>query len=219
MEKGNRVAVKRKKGIITRNQILETAAQMFAGKGYDNVSIRQLAQGVGIKESSVYNHFAGKQDILEVLLKDFSVRAPDSRPSCEELEKMTAIMSLKEILKTIMFSVGRSSDETLENTAIIIQCEKFRNPQAAEAYYAYLVREPAEYYQNLIRMMSRKKMLKEILNDENVQRIIQQYCYTATAVSQEYFMAKHGYGSIEEAVGRMLETIDFFCGLIETKSD
>lgn len=214
MEKEEKIITKRKKGIITKNQILETAAQMFACKGYDNVSIRVIAKGVGVKESSIYNHFKCKQDILDVLLKEFAVRAQYTRPTYEQLEKMMSIMSLDEILKNIMFSVGRNIDAILENTAIIIQSEKFRNQQAAEAYYKYLVIEPATYYQNLIDMMIQKKMIKY----KNVQKIITQYCYTATAVSQEFFMAKHGYGSIEESVKRMLETIEFFCGLLETKN-
>jgi len=215
MEKVEKNISKRKKGIITKNQILETAAQLFACKGYDNVSIREIAKGVGVKESSIYNHFKSKLDILEVLLKEFSVRAPYSRPTYEQLEKMMTVMSLQEILKNIMFSVGRNIDEILENTVIIIQCEKFRKRQAAEAYYNYLVIEPAIYYQNLIDMMICKKMIK----DKDVQKIIKHYCYTATAVSQEYFMAKHGYGSIEEAVGRMLETIEFFCNIIEGENN
>ena len=214
MEKEEKIITKRKKGIITKNQILETAAQMFACKGYDNVSIRVIAKGVGVKESSLYNHFKCKKDILDVLLKEFAVRAQYTRPTYEQLEKMMSIMSLEEIFKNIMFSVGRNIDAILENTAIIIQSEKFRNQQAAEAYYKYLVIEPAAYYQNLIDMMIQKKMIKY----KNVQKIITQYCYTATAVSQEFFMAKHGYGSIEESVKRMLETIEFFCGLLETKN-
>ncbi|KUO74480.1 MAG: hypothetical protein APF81_14645 [Desulfosporosinus sp. BRH_c37] len=214
MEKEEKIITKRKKGIITKNQILETAAQMFAFKGYDNVSIRVIAKGVGVKESSLYNHFKCKKDILDVLLKEFAVRAQYTRPTYEQLEKMMSIMSLEEILKNIMFSVGRNIDAILENTAIIIQSEKFRNQQAAEAYYKYLVIEPAAYYQNLIDMMNQKEMIKY----KNVQKIITQYCYTATAVSQEFFMAKQGYGSIEESVKRMLETIEFFCGILETKN-
>jgi AcrR family transcriptional regulator len=203
--------IKRKNGVKTQNKILETAACMFACKGYDNVSIRDITREVGIKESSLYNHFKSKQDILDTLIKEFAKRAPYSRPSLEQLEKMMGIMSLKEILKNIMFSVGNSIDSILENTSIIIQCEKFRNVQAAEAYYKYQVIEPANYYRNLIDTMICKKIIK----DNGSREIIRQYCYAATAVSQEFFMAKQGYGSIDEAVKRMLDTIEFFCNLIE----
>jgi AcrR family transcriptional regulator len=214
MEKEEKIITKRKKGIITKNQILETAAHLFACKGYDNVSIREIVKEVGVKESSLYNHFKSKQDILDVLLNEFALRAQSTRPTYEQLKKMITIMSLKEILKNIMFSVGRNTDAILENTFIIIQSEKFRKPRAAEVYFSYLVIEPAAYYQNLIDMMIDRNMIK----DKNTQEIIKQYCYTATAVSQEFFMAKHGFGSIKEAVRRMLDTIEFFCDLIETKN-
>lgn len=211
MEKEERKIIKRKKGTITKNQILEKAAHMFACKGYDHVSIREIVKEVGIKESSLYNHFKNKQDILDVLIKEFTVRAPYTRPTYEQLEKMMSIMSLEEILKNIMFSVGRNTDAMLDNIAVIIQSEKFRKAQVAEAYYKYLVIEPETYYQNLIDMMIHKKMIK----DKNAQKIIKQYCYSATAVSQEYFMAKNGHGSIEDAVRHMLETIEFFSSLFE----
>lgn len=214
MEKEKHIS-KRKKGIDTQNQILKTAAQMFACKGYDSVSIREIAEGVGVKESSIYNHFKSKQDILEVLFKEFAVRAPLSRPTYEQLEAMVKIMSLREILKNIMFSVGRNIDEILGNTAIIIQCERFRSPEGAEAYYNYLVKEPTAYYQKLIEMMIREKKIK----NQNAQNIIKHYCYMATALSQEYFMAANGFGCVDEAVKRMLEAIDFFCSLIEDGAD
>ena len=202
---------KRKRGIITQNKILQTAAQLFARKGYENVSVREIAKGAGVKESSIYNHFKNKQDILETLIREFSVRAPHSRPSYEQLEAMVAIMSLREILKNIMFSVGRNIDEILLNSAIIVQCERFRNPRGAEAYYNSLVREPASYYQHLIDIMMREKKIK----NRDARKIIQYYCYMATSLSQEYFMAANGFGEKAEVVGRMLETIDFFSDLIE----
>jgi AcrR family transcriptional regulator len=201
---------KRKKGIVTQNQILITASRLFACKGYDSVSIREIAKEVGIKESSIYNHFNSKKDILEALFKEFAVRAPDSRPTQEQLEQMSKIMSLREIMKNILFCVGRNIDEVLENTAIIIQCERFKNALGAEAYYKYLVYEPELYYQDFIEMMLREKRLA----NQNARKIIKPYCYLAQALSQEFFMAKNGFGCVEEVVRQMLETIDFFCDLI-----
>lgn len=212
MEVKGQSILKRKRGIDTTNRILETAAQLFARKGYDNVSLREIAEGVGVKESSLYNHFESKQAILDSLFKEFAVRAPLSRPSDDELEKMMTIMSLQDILKNIIFYVGRNIDSILENTAIIIQCEKFRNALAAEAYYQYLINEPALYYEGLINKMTDKKLIK----CKDARTIVRQYSYAALAVSQEYFMAKQGNGTIENAVARMLETMEFYCSLIDS---
>ena len=41
---------------------------MKSKKGYDSVSIRTIASNVGIKESSIYNHYSSKKEILMSIL-------------------------------------------------------------------------------------------------------------------------------------------------------
>ena len=52
----------------TRSALLDVAQQRFAVDGFAGTSVRDLAAAVGIKESSVYNHFASKQAVLDALL-------------------------------------------------------------------------------------------------------------------------------------------------------
>ena len=52
----------------TRTALMDAAQESFATKGFGGASIRQLAGAVGIKESSLYNHFSGKQDLLDAVL-------------------------------------------------------------------------------------------------------------------------------------------------------
>lgn len=47
----------------TKQRILFAALDLFSQKGYDAVSVRDIARAVGVKESSLYNHFQNKQDI------------------------------------------------------------------------------------------------------------------------------------------------------------
>lgn len=53
----------------TKERIFEAAVNQFAEKGYSGTSIRDLAKEVGIKESSMYNHYNGKQAILQAILE------------------------------------------------------------------------------------------------------------------------------------------------------
>jgi AcrR family transcriptional regulator len=48
----------------TEARILEIASRLFFERGYHATTMRDLAAEVGIKASSLYNHFPGKQDIL-----------------------------------------------------------------------------------------------------------------------------------------------------------
>jgi TetR/AcrR family transcriptional regulator len=52
-----------------RDAILESAAHLFSSVGYPDTTTRQIAARVGVTQSSLYNHFARKEDILAVLLE------------------------------------------------------------------------------------------------------------------------------------------------------
>ncbi len=53
----------------TKEKILSVALTLFSTKGYKAVSVRHIASDVGIKASSLYNHFENKQEILDELIK------------------------------------------------------------------------------------------------------------------------------------------------------
>lgn len=57
--------------IQTKDKIFDTALDLFSKKGYDSVSVRTIASEVGIKESSIYNHYSSKKDILMSILNYF----------------------------------------------------------------------------------------------------------------------------------------------------
>jgi len=52
----------------TRERILREASQLFARKGYTGTSTREIAAEVGIRQPSLFHHFASKREILETLL-------------------------------------------------------------------------------------------------------------------------------------------------------
>lgn len=55
----------------TKDKIFDTALDLFSKKGYDSVSVRTIASEVGIKESSIYNHYSSKKNILMSILNYF----------------------------------------------------------------------------------------------------------------------------------------------------
>jgi TetR/AcrR family transcriptional regulator, biofilm operon repressor len=59
-------------GATNREKILFVSIDLFAQKGYDKVTLREIATMVGIKAASIYNHFQSKEDILEQIANYFS---------------------------------------------------------------------------------------------------------------------------------------------------
>jgi AcrR family transcriptional regulator len=55
-------------GQRTRQAILDAALDLFADKGFFGTSLRDVAAAVGVRESALYNYFAGKDALFEALL-------------------------------------------------------------------------------------------------------------------------------------------------------
>ena len=55
-------------GQRTRQAILDAALELFAEKGYFGTSLRDVARAVGVRESALYNYFAGKDALFDALL-------------------------------------------------------------------------------------------------------------------------------------------------------
>lgn len=60
--------------MTTKEKIVIESLRLFAGKGYDGVSMREIAAAVGIKGASIYNHFKGKEDIFLAIFEEMSKR-------------------------------------------------------------------------------------------------------------------------------------------------
>jgi AcrR family transcriptional regulator len=57
------------KGERTAQRILDVAEQLFAEKGFDGATLRDIAGRVGIREPGLYNHFASKEALYRSVLE------------------------------------------------------------------------------------------------------------------------------------------------------
>jgi AcrR family transcriptional regulator len=60
-----------------RGEILVAALQVFAEKGYDAGTMRDIARRVGVTEPALYRHFASKEDLFMELLRATAGRMRD----------------------------------------------------------------------------------------------------------------------------------------------
>ena len=72
----------------TKQRILEKSLELFSAKGYDAVSVGEIAKAVGIKAPSLYNHFPSKQAIFDAIVEStaahYEKRYGLDRHSCAE---------------------------------------------------------------------------------------------------------------------------------------
>ena len=81
---------------MTREDILEAAAQVFRQKGFHGTSMQDIAKAVNLQKPSLYHHVSSKQEILlalldralEILLERISVISSQDIPADKKLREM-----------------------------------------------------------------------------------------------------------------------------------
>src|SRR5881392_4211100 len=48
----------------TRREIADSAMQLFAQRGFDHVTVAQVAEAAGVSEKTVFNYFPTKEDLF-----------------------------------------------------------------------------------------------------------------------------------------------------------
>lgn len=106
---------------MTRDEIIETAAQVFRQKGYHGASMEDVALAVHLKKASLYHHFKSKQEILleildkalQMLLDRISPITEQDGPSDKKLRLM-----IREYLTILMENIDLAGVLLFEHRAL-----------------------------------------------------------------------------------------------------
>lgn len=112
-----------------RAQILDAATQVFASKGFNRATIRDVAQAAGIADGTIYNYFANKADLLIGLLD--RLNDTERRPASLAL---AAQASLADYFRAYL----RQRVEALWANADLFRAvlpELLANPELRKRYY------------------------------------------------------------------------------------
>lgn len=82
-----------------KEEIIKTAAKLFKEKGYNAVTMRDLATAMGIKAASLYNHIKSKQEILKEIIISLAEEFTNGmkiifNSDISNIEKLNQIVSL-----------------------------------------------------------------------------------------------------------------------------
>ncbi len=58
-------------GQVRRNEVLALAADLFAERGYNATTVRDIADQAGILSGSLYHHFDSKESMIDAILSGF----------------------------------------------------------------------------------------------------------------------------------------------------
>lgn len=155
----------------TKEKILSVALTLFSTKGYKAVSVRHIASDVGIKASSLYNHFENKQEILDELIKKNTKYIEDFLKDAMDLDslivsrkhnrkKQCDIDFIDTTLKIVKFFI---ENDNVIKFRKLLTIEQFNNPTLSALYKKIFISDILEYESKLFSYLMDKNLL--IRND------------------------------------------------------
>jgi AcrR family transcriptional regulator len=92
----------------TRGRILQAAQRLFAAKGFEGTTTRDLAQTAGVAEGTLFRHFANKKAILvEVATSGWVDILTDL---LTELSEMGSYKAIAQVMRRRMWNLQKNAD-------------------------------------------------------------------------------------------------------------
>jgi len=201
---------KRGRGEKTKQRILDAAIELFSQKGYNGVSMRELGRSVGIKESSIYNHYGSKDEILTAILDLFSSKMEGTVLTEEEIEERISALPPEEFWRvgTSKF-METTEDPRIEKISLIVFQEMFREGRARDI----ALRELFSRQQELVQLIFTKMRDRGIIGQVDTESLANAYSYPMLALRFEYNLLKFWGMDTGPVEKKMAKHIRFIAGV------
>ena len=141
----------------TKARILEESLILFSERGYDSVSMSQIADSVGIKAPSIYKHYPSKRSILDAIIDEtFSrydrfaelngLNGSDPDKDAEVYGSMDEAALCDLALKTVHLF---KDDPFLGSFRRMVAIDRYRNPVMSDIYRRFFIDVPLNYQSRL----------------------------------------------------------------------
>ena len=147
--------------VNNKDKIFDVSVDLFSKHGYDGVSIRQIANEVGIKESSIYNHYKSKESIMDSIL-DYYIEQMLSQDI--PLEDASANL---DVGFDYFYRVGLNAfasqlkDEKMSKITRIILIESYHNEKINGFLKKSILEDAVNGWIALFDLMKLKKLIRE----------------------------------------------------------
>ena len=173
---------------MTKNKILDISIDLFSEYGYDGVSIRQIAREVGIRESSIYNHYSGKQAILDAIFNYYIGEIVSDDIPIEQ-----AALNLDKGFD-FFYRAGSEAflsklrEEKMMKITRLFFIESYHNDEVKDFLKKAVIEGPVNGWINLFNMMKAKKVIRD---DCDVRQLSESFFYYGMFLFYEHFIINY----------------------------
>lgn len=194
-----------------KEEIIQATLSLASEKGLSNISMSQIAEFIGIKKPSLYNHFKSKDEIIETTYQYLRNEAKSSISIGEiDYARLIEGKSLKEIL---MLTINNYNNMNMQESMLkfykIIYAERTFNPLAAKI----LIEETSRMV-NATKNLFYALQVHKKLSVENIDVVATSFAMTVHAF-MDYNLDLNT--AKEEKSDNLIKFIDWFSNQFEVK--
>lgn len=191
----------------TKEKIFEVSIDLFSQKGFDAVSVREIARNVGIRESSIYNHYKSKETILDAIFQYFREELTKMRPpGASNIEKLNPDIFKERVHRT--HALFRTPP--MEKIFKILINELFKNEKAREIVLHDLIQEPHKFTEKVLDSMNQRDIIQPI--DPKIMAV--EFQYPISSLFLEYLILKSNNLDTKNVETWLKNHVDFFLSVI-----
>lgn len=152
----------------TKDKIIEVALDLFSVNGYESVSVRDISKAVGIKESSLYNHFKNKQDIFDTIIQVCTEKAMNQykdlkidqtlQGDFKVYDRISEELLIKISMDLFEFYV---TDKDMSRFRKILIIEQFKNKTIQDVYFKHFMDDAIQFQTQLFHYLMEVGALKK----------------------------------------------------------
>lgn len=191
----------------TKQKIFDLATELFSKKGFSGVSVREIARAVGIKESSIYNHFKNKDDILATILDYYETEIEKATPTEEYLAEKINTLSVSEFWKKGLSNFQSTTQKpVMQKISKIVLLEMFQNKRARDIALNEFFTRQQKLTETIFILMQKKKLVDQ---NKDPKFLATEYAYGLLAMQFEYNILSNWCLAIDEVRKKMVDHIKF----------
>jgi AcrR family transcriptional regulator len=158
-----------------KEKIFNVSIDLFSKHGYDGVSIRQIAREVGIKESSIYNHYKSKESIMDSILKYYIEQMiSEDIPIDQASENLDKSFDYFYRAGLEAFS-SQLRDEKMSKITRIIFIESYHNEKIRDFLKKSILEDAITGWINLFDLMKYKKLIRDDVDSRQLAESFYKY--------------------------------------------
>ena len=189
----------------THDKLLYIAIGLIAQKGFDAVSVREMTREAGIRESSFYNHFVSKKDLLEDIFQLLEQNLTRDLPDMKEIQKMTQELTLRDFLVQRMRKFLEGWEQPVsKNLWFVLSQQQYKNQRAARIILS-VTEGIIRMYADAFRLLQEEGKMKEC-DPVSAARL---YGYSVRALHLEYSLRQFSETSPGGFYHQLFENLDF----------